>query len=311
MNTLFQEIAALPTEQRNTLSQQIDTASVEQILHIINDEDARVAPAVRAEIPQIAQAVEHIVTAFRNGGRLIYCGAGTSGRLGIVDASECPPTYGTPPELVQAMIAGGREAVFQAQEGAEDKPDEGAREVREKNVSANDVVCGIAASGRTPYVLGALREAHSRGATTVMVTTNHQFREQFPNEPIDIVIAPNIGAEVVTGSTRMKSGTAQKLILNMLTTAAMIRLGKVYGNVMVDLQMTNLKLRERAKRVVMEVTGVGYDEAVRVLEECGGHVKTAIVMLLAGVDKHEALHRLEQSQGFVRPAIEQSATPAS
>jgi N-acetylmuramic acid 6-phosphate etherase len=306
MTPLFQEITALPTEQRNPLSERIDSASVEEILTLINSEDAKVAPAIRAELPHIAQAVERIVAAFKSGGRLIYFGAGTSGRLGIVDASECPPTYGTPPELVQAMIAGGREAVFQAQEGAEDRPEEGAEEVVTLNVNANDVVCGIAASGRTPYVFGALREAHTRGAATLMVTTNAKFREQFPNEPVDIVIAPNVGPEVVTGSTRMKSGTAQKLVLNMLTTAAMIRIGKVYGNVMVDLQMTNLKLKERAKRVVMEVTGIGYDEAVRVLEECDGHVKTAIVMILAGVSKLDALKRLDVAGGLVRKAIEAS-----
>jgi N-acetylmuramic acid 6-phosphate etherase len=303
MTSLFNEIAALPTEQRNAATSTIDAASTEEILLLINDEDSHVVPAIRAEIPHITQAVEHIVAAFKRGGRLIYAGAGTSGRLGIVDASECPPTYGTPPDMVQALIAGGRAAVFEAQEGAEDKPEEGAREIAEKNVSERDVVCGIAASGRTPYVLGALREARSRGAVTLMVTTNHRFGEQFPDEAIDIVIAPNVGAEVVMGSTRMKSGTAQKLVLNMLTTAAMIRLGKVYGNVMVDLQMTNLKLRERAKRVVMDVTGVPYEEAVRVLEQCGGHVKTAVVMILAGVSKDEALRRLQASEGFVRPAI--------
>ncbi len=304
MTTLFQEIAALPTEQRNTASQHIDIATVEQILTIINDEDARVAPAVRAELPHIAQAVEHIVTAFKSGGRLIYAGAGTSGRLGIVDASECPPTYGTDPDMVQALIAGGTPAIFKAQEGAEDRMDVGVQEIADKHVTGRDVVCGIAASGRTPYVFGALREAKQRGATTVMVTTNHKFREQFPNEPIDIVIAPNVGAEVVTGSTRMKSGTAQKLVLNMLTTASMIRIGKVYGNVMVDLQMTNLKLIERAKRVVMDVTGVDYDVAKRVLEECNGHVKTALVMILADTTKNEAVSRLEQANGFVRQAIE-------
>lgn len=301
--TLFQEIAALPTEQRNSASQQIDVAPVATILDIINSEDARVAPAIRAELPHIVQAVEYIVRAFQQGGRLIYVGAGTSGRLGIVDASECPPTYGTPPDMVQAIIAGGNQAVFQAQEGAEDKPEEGARAIEEKNTGTKDVVCGIAASGRTPFVLGALREAKRRGAITLMVTTNHRFSEQFPDEPVDVVMAPNIGPEVVTGSTRMKSGTAQKLLLNMLTTAAMIRLGKVYGNVMVDLQMTNLKLKERAKRVVMEITGVDYDEAVRALQKTNGHVKTALVMILANVPADEAQKRLEAAGGFVRPAI--------
>lgn len=307
MNSLFREISALPTEQSNPASLSIDTASVREILELINAEDARIPAAVHAELPAIEQAVESIVAAFRNGGRLIYAGAGTSGRLGILDASECPPTFGTPPSMVQGIIAGGREAVFQAQEGAEDKPERGAEDIQQLGVTANDVVCGIAASGRTPYVVGALREARQRGAGTVLVTTNSREQLQQLGVVADILICPNVGPEVVTGSTRMKSGTAQKLVLNMLTTAAMIRLGKTYGNVMIDLQMTNNKLRERARRVVMDIAGVEYEKASLALEEAGNHVKTALLMLLGHMTKEEAHTRLDAAEGFVRKALEKNA----
>lgn len=307
MNSLFREISALPTEQNNPASVHIDTASVREILEVINSEDARIPAAVRAELPAIERAVERVVSAFRNGGRLIYAGAGTSGRLGILDASECPPTFGTPPEMVQGIIAGGREAVFQAQEGAEDKPEQGAADVTALGVGCNDVVCGIAASGRTPYVVGALREARQRGATTVLVTTNSREQLQQLGIIADIYICPNVGPEVVTGSTRMKSGTAQKLVLNMLTTASMIRLGKTYGNVMIDLQLTNNKLRERARRVVMDITGVEYAAASSALEAADNHVKTALLMLLGHMTKEEAQTRLRTADGFVRKALEQGA----
>lgn len=301
---LFTQIAGLPTEQKNPETLSIDAASAEEILRLININDARVPLAVGEEIPHIAKAVEVIVERFKCGGRLIYAGAGTSGRLGIVDASECPPTYGTPPDMVLALIAGGREAVFTAQEGAEDKPDAGAADLLAVNISANDVVCGIAASGRTPYVLGALAEARKRGAPTILVTTTNREKLAELGISADILICPNVGPEVVMGSTRMKSGTAQKLVLNMLTTASMIRLGKTFGNVMVDLAMTNKKLVERAKRIVMDITGVDYDEATRVLDLTGGHVKTAIVMILAKVDAGTAKERLQKADGFVRGAIE-------
>jgi N-acetylmuramic acid 6-phosphate etherase len=301
---LFIEISGLPTEQRNPESARIDVASTEEILRLINDNDARVAPAVQEELPQIARAVDCIVERFGRGGRLIYAGAGTSGRLGIVDASECPPTYGTPPEMVQAIMAGGRDAVFAAAEGAEDKRDAGAEAVAEKQVSEKDVVCGIAASGRTPFVLGALEEAKKRGAVTILVTTTNRKKLAELGITADFLLCPNVGPEVVTGSTRMKSGTAQKLVLNMLTTAAMIRMGKTYGNVMVDLQMTNAKLKERAKRTLIDLTGVDYDEADRTLEAAGGHVKTALVMLLTGMDARAAEERLRVAKGFVRRAIE-------
>lgn len=298
---LFSEIQRLATEQRNPRSMEIDVASVRDILEIMNTEDHKVPIAVRGEIPYIAEAVEIIVESFRTGGRLYYIGAGTSGRLGILDASECPPTFGTPPEMVQGLIAGGREAVFRSQEGAEDYEENGARALQEAGLNANDVVCGIAASRRTPYVVGGVKYARSIGCRTLYVTCNP--RSEF-NLDVDVAICPVVGPEVVMGSTRMKSGTAQKLVLNMLTTAAMIRLGKVYENMMVDLQMTNKKLVERSRRTVMTVTGLSYGEATQLLERADGHVKTALVMELAGVSPDEALRRLQKSHGFVRRAIE-------
>ncbi len=304
--TLFHEISGLPTEQKNPETARIDTAAIEEILRLINDNDTRVPLAVRDELPAIAAAVECLVERFQRGGRLIYTGAGTSGRLGIVDASECPPTYGTPPDMVQALIAGGREAVFSAQEGAEDKPEVGASDLAALNITANDVVCGIAASGRTPYVLGALAEARRHGAPTILVTTSNREKLAELGITADFLICPNVGPEVIMGSTRMKSGTAQKLVLNMLTTAAMVRLGKTYGNVMIDLQMTNAKLVERAKRIVMDITGESYDEASRVLALAGGHVKTALVMMLGNYDIATAQERLRAANGFVRLALEKA-----
>ncbi len=231
-SSLFSELQALATEQRNPRSMCIDTASIREILEIINTEDHRVPIAVREELPYVEQAVGIVVEAFRLGGRLFYVGAGTSGRLGILDASECPPTFGSPPEMVQGVIAGGPAAVFRSQEGAEDVEDDGALALREAGVAPPDVVCGIAASRRTPYVVGAVRYAREIGCKTLYVTCNP--RSEF-NLDVDVAICPVVGPEVVMGSTRMKSGTAQKLVLNMITTAAMIRLGKVYQNMMVDL----------------------------------------------------------------------------
>jgi N-acetylmuramic acid 6-phosphate etherase len=299
---LFAELQTLATEQRNPNSTHIDTASTEEILRVINTEDHLVPIAVRRELPRIAEAVDHVVTAFENGGRLFYVGAGTSGRLGVVDASECPPTFGTDPEMVQGIIAGGKEAVFRSQEGAEDVPEAGAQALDDRGVTEDDVVCGITSSGRTPFVVGAVEHARdSIGAPTLFVTTVP--RDELDVDP-DVAICPVVGPEVVMGSTRMKSGTAQKLVLNMITTAAMVRLGKVYENMMVDLQRTSEKLVERGIRTVMMVTGVDYDEADDVLDRCDGHVKTAIVMILANVDAKEAQRRLAETDGFVRPAIE-------
>jgi N-acetylmuramic acid 6-phosphate etherase len=300
---LFRELQTLTTEQRNPRSMQIDAASTEEILRIINEEDARVAPAVRDELSYIAEAVDTVVDAFRQGGRLIYAGAGTSGRLGVLDAAECPPTFGTSPEMVQGLIAGGEAAMFRAQEGAEDHEAYGAEAIDGVGARPPDVVCGIAASRRTPYVVGAVKRAKALGCKTLYVTCNP--REAFDlHEHVDTAICVAVGPEVIMGSTRMKSGTAQKLVLNMITTAAMVRLGKVYENMMVDLQMTNEKLKERSKRIVMTVTGVDYEVAARTLSAAGGHVKTALVMLLAGVDSEAARARLEAADGFVRGAIE-------
>lgn len=300
-SSLFNQIKQLATEQRNPASTNFDTSSIREILEVINTEDHKVPIAVRKELPYIEQAVEIVVNAFEQGGRLFYAGAGTSGRLGILDASECPPTYGTPPEMVQGLIAGGMEAVFRSQEGAEDLEENGAAHIEEAGVTAGDVVCGIAASQRTPYVIGAVKHARSLGCKTLFLTCNP--RATF-NIDVDVAMCAVVGPEVIMGSTRMKSGTAQKLILNMITTTAMVRMGKVYENMMVDLQMTNAKLVERSKRTVMMVTGVAYEEAARVLESVDGHVKRALVVILANVSPAEAQERLANANGFVRQAIQ-------
>ncbi|HLE57279.1 MAG TPA: N-acetylmuramic acid 6-phosphate etherase [Rhodothermia bacterium] len=304
---LFETLKSLSTESQNPRSMAIDTAQTLEILQIINSEDKTVPYVVEAELPYIAQAVELIVDAFKAGGRLIYVGAGTSGRLGAVDASECPPTFGTPPEMVQGLIAGGPQAMFRAQEGAEDHEEYGVQDLVSVGLRGTDIVCGIAASRRTPYVVGAVKYARSIGCKTLFVTCNP--REQFDIE-VDVAICPDVGPEVIMGSTRMKSGTAQKLVLNMLTTTAMIRLGKVYENMMIDLQMNSLKLVERARRIVMKVTGRSYEEAKLLLDEADYHVKTALVMDRAQVSKEEARARIERAGGFVRPAIEGSTAPA-
>jgi N-acetylmuramic acid 6-phosphate etherase len=308
-NSIFEQLKHLTTEQRNPVSMDIDARTITEVLTIINNEDARVALAVQAEIPYIAQAVELVVAAFKKGGRLIYVGAGTSGRLGVLDAAECPPTYGSDPEMVQGLIAGGERAMFKAQEGAEDKEEGGARDINEAHVCERDVVCGIAASLRTPYVIGAVKRAKELGAHTLYVTTNPRNRFDLPEyaalaKSVDVRICTVVGPEVVMGSTRMKSGTAQKLVLNMITTTAMIRLGKVYENMMIDLQMTNLKLKERAKKIVMTITGASYDVAASTLDQAAGHVKSALVMIKAGVSYEEAQLRLQAADGFVRAAID-------
>lgn len=298
---LFDELKNLVTEKVNPETKDIDSKNIEEILTIINNEDKKIPHIVETEIPYIAQAVNIVVEAFKNGGRLIYIGAGTSGRLGVLDASECPPTFGTDPEMVQGIIAGGFAALTRAQEGAEDKKESGAIDLMELNFTENDVACGIAASRRTPYVIGAIEKAREIGAKTIYVTCTP--REEM-NIKVDVAICPVVGPEVIMGSTRMKSGTAQKLVLNMITTTSMIRLGKVYGNMMVDLQMTSKKLEERSKRTVMLVTGVDYDKAAEVLHVAGGHVKTALIMILKNVDKETAQERLKAANGFVRGALE-------
>ncbi|WP_279152243.1 N-acetylmuramic acid 6-phosphate etherase [Photobacterium iliopiscarium] len=294
------DLTKLVTESRNNASEAIDTLSTLDILKVINNEDKKVALAVEQTLPAIAQAVDAIAAAFSQGGRLIYIGAGTSGRLGILDASECPPTYGSAPEQVVGLIAGGHQAILKAVENAEDNVEMGADDLKAIHFSAKDVLVGIAASGRTPYVLGAMAYARSMNATVACVSCNPQSPM---TEAADIVITPVVGAEVVTGSSRMKAGTAQKLVLNMLTTGAMIRLGKIYGNLMVDVEATNAKLVERQKQIVMQATDCDREQAEMALNACEGHCKTAIVMILTGVDSDTAKALLQQNKGYIRPAI--------
>ena len=288
------------TEKRNAKSENIDEMSTRQIVELINAEDARVPEAVAGQRNRIAAAVEMIVERFRRGGRLFYVGAGTSGRLGVLDASECPPTFGVPPSMVQGIIAGGRGALVRSAEGAEDYPEDGAKAIDKRQIKAVDAVVGLAACGMTPYVHGALKRARKIGAGTVFITCAPEAVEHIP---ADIIINPVVGPEVVTGSTRMKAGTATKLVLNTLTTAAMIKLGKVYGNLMVDLRATNEKLRDRSIRIVMEVTGLPRPKARRLLGRADGRVKIAIVMHFRKVDMPAAVKILDQSGQFLRRAI--------
>ncbi|HGN1206619.1 TPA: N-acetylmuramic acid 6-phosphate etherase [Proteus mirabilis] len=294
------DLSNLVTESRNHHSEHIDTLSTLEMLKVINNEDKKVPFAVEATLPHIARLVDKVVTAFSQGGRLIYCGAGTSGRLGILDASECPPTYGTPHDMVIGLIAGGHKAILQAVENAEDNVQLGAEDLRQLNFNAKDVLVGIAASGRTPYVIGALEYARSLGAVTGAISCN-------PDSPIaqraDIAITPIVGPEVVTGSSRMKAGTAQKLVLNMITTGAMIKMGKVFGNLMVDVEATNAKLIERQIRIVMQATECERATAEHALSQCQRHCKTAILMILAGVNAQQATQLLAQNKGFIRQAL--------
>lgn len=306
MNTnpqLFEELKALETEQRNPSTMFIDLSDASQIARLINEEDKRVASYVETRLPEISQAIELIKDAFLKGGRLIYSGAGTSGRLGVLDASECPPTFGTDPNQVIGLMAGGRDAMFVAQEGAEDSPEQGALDVDNVQIGPNDVLCGLAASGRTPYVLGAIKRAKELGAATVMVCCVTAGRVKHDNT-IDVMIDIPVGQEVIMGSTRMKSATAQKMVCNMLTTGAMIRLGKVYENVMVDLKLTNKKLVERARRIIMMFTDLSYEQAAQTLSDAENHVKTALVMALGDLSKEDARVLLNQHNGFIRAALE-------
>jgi N-acetylmuramic acid 6-phosphate etherase len=290
------------TEKRNRASENLDRLSTQQIVDLINAEDALVPMAVARQRKQIVAAIDVIVERFREGGRLFYVGAGTSGRLGVLDASECPPTFGVPPSLVQGIIAGGRRALVRAAEGAEDHAGDGAESIRKKRVRSGDVVVGLAACGMTPFVHGALKQARQIGAATIFVTCAPEAVRHIPAE---IIINPVVGPEVVTGSTRMKAGTATKLVLNMLTTGAMIRLGKVYGNLMVDLRATNEKLRDRSVRIVMEMTRLSRPRARRLLARAQGKVKAAIVMHFRRVDLIRALAILKENGEFLRPAISQ------
>ena len=292
----------LTTEERNENSKSIDNMSTLEILDTINSEDKKVALAVEKELPNIAMAVDIIAEQFQKDGRLIYIGAGTSGRIGVLDASECPPTYGTDPSMVQGLIAGGAEAIFKAIEGAEDSEEEGLRDLKKIEFNENDVLVGIAASGRTPYVIGAMKYANDLGAKTISVTCNTLSDMAKISR---VAITPIVGPEVITGSTRMKAGTAQKMVLNMLSTGAMIKLGKVYENLMVDLGATNLKLIERCKRIVVEATGASREIAEAHLERTKYDVKLAIFMILSRItDTEEARKILNKNGGYIRKALE-------
>jgi len=291
----------MTTEDINPRTTEIDALSTHEILRRINAEDATIAPVVAHEIDAITAVTERVIAAFDRGGRLIYVGAGTSGRLGALDAAECPPTYSSNPRQVQALLAGGPAAMTASVEAAEDDMDAGARDVDRLDVGAHDVILGIAASGRTPYVVGALRRAKERGAYTAALVGNRQGAVAGMAE---LVIAPDTGPEVVAGSTRMKAGTAQKLILNMISTTAMIATGHTYRNLMVDLRATNSKLRERARRIVREATDVDRDTAAQALAEADGEVKTAIVMLAAGIPARVGRARLARGHGVVRRGLE-------
>lgn len=290
------DLTTMITESRNQASLTIDQLTTIDMLKVINEEDKKVAFAVEKQLPQIAQAVDKIVEAFQQQGRLIYIGAGTSGRLGILDASECPPTYGTPAEQIMGIIAGGTPAIFKAVENAEDKPEQGQADLQSIQFNYKDILVGIAASGRTPYVIGAMEYAKSQGATVISLCCN-------PNAPMiglaDIAITPIVGAEVITGSSRMKAGTAQKLVLNMLTTASMIRIGKVFSNLMVDVEASNAKLIERQIQIVIEATSCSRQQAINALEQCNRQCKTAIIMLLMQISAEQAMALLNENRGMI------------
>jgi len=292
------------TEKRNRRSENIDELSTRQIVDLINTEDALVPAAVARQRKHIAAAVDMVVERLTKGGRLFYIGAGTSGRLGVLDASECPPTFGVSPSLVQGIIAGGRRALVRSAEGAEDCAADGAEAIDKKRVKPVDVVVGVAACGMTPYVHGALNRARQIGAGTVFVTCAPEAVKHIPAE---IIINPVVGPEVITGSTRMKAGTATKLVLNTLTTAAMIKLGKVYGNLMVDLRATNEKLRDRSLRIVIEMTGLSRARAKNLLARADGKVKAAIVMHFRKIDLPAALRILDESRQSLRKALEETS----
>ena len=297
---LLQTLSTLITEQRNPNSMQVDSLSALEIVQLMNQEDKQVPLAIEKCLPQIAQAVECIVAAFQQGGRLVYIGAGTSGRLGVLDASECPPTFGVSPEMVKGIIAGGERALRHPIEGAEDSKTHAVVDLQTIQFSSKDVLVGIAASGRTPYVIGALEYAKSLGSVTVSIASN-------PNSAmaniVDIAIDTVVGAEVLTGSSRLKSGTAQKLVLNMLTTASMILMGKCYQNLMVDVQASNEKLKARAIRIVMQATDCDKTLAEETLKQADQNAKLAIMMILSGLDRVQAEALLEKHQGKLQLAL--------
>lgn len=295
------ELEKLTTETRNQVSMNLDQLSIIEAVTLMNQEDAKVPQAIKEEIPMIAKAVEFIVTSFNKGGRLIYMGAGTSGRLGVLDAAECVPTFSAPPEMVVGLIAGGEKAMLQAVEGAEDSLELGPEDLRNLKLNERDTVVGIAASGRTPYVIGGLKYAQEVGASTVTVSCN---KDSEISQYSQVAIEVQAGPEVLTGSTRLKAGTAQKLILNMLSTVSMVQIGKVYQNLMVDVQPTNLKLEERSKRIIMQATDCDYETASQVFIEANKNVKVAIMMVLTNQGRQEAEELLDKSNGFIRTAIQ-------
>ncbi len=298
----------LTTEGRNPASSAIDALSAIEIVRLMNDEDARVAAAVAAVAEPIAQAVDVIAERLSQGGRLIYLGAGTSGRLGVLDASECPPTFNTSPDMVVGLIAGGYQALTRSIEGAEDHPEYGERDLREIQLSGKDVVVGIATSGRTPYVIGGLRYANEVGAFTIGFSCNEACEL---SRIANVMITPIVGPEVISGSTRLKAGTATKLVLNILTTGAMVRIGKTFGNLMVDLRATNSKLTLRSRRIVAELTGLDATAAGKLLDDCGGEVKTAIVSQLRSSSPEVARQLLHNASGHLRQALEASSRDES
>jgi len=288
------------TEQRNPNSMHLDEMSVEEIAKLMNGEDRGVPEAIQRAIPEITELIEAVIRAFKNEGRLIYIGAGTSGRLGILDAVECVPTFGTSPEKVVGLIAGGEQAIKDAVEGAEDSKELAIEDLKKLRLTKNDIVVGIAASGRTPYVIGGLNYAKEIGAKTGSLSNNENTKiSEIADYPIEVITGP----EVLTGSTRLKAGTAQKIVLNMITTISMVKIGKAYENLMVDVLATNEKLVDRAKRIIVEATGVDYEEAEKVFDEAGS-VKLAIVMILSGASKEDSKAALEETDGFVRASIQ-------
>ncbi|WUD78130.1 N-acetylmuramic acid 6-phosphate etherase [Streptomyces sp. NBC_00510] len=297
------DLSTLGTETRNERTAELDRMPVSELLSVMNAEDQTVALAVREALPEIGTAVEAITESLRRGGRLIYLGAGTSGRIGLLDAVECPPTFGTAPEQVVGLLSGGPGAFIVAVEGAEDEPARAIADLDEIGVGDRDTVVGLAASGRTPYVIGGLKHAATRGAVTVSVACN---RDALVSRYADVPIEVPTGPEILTGSTRLKGGTAEKMVCNMLSTAAMVRLGKVYGNLMVDVRATNNKLVDRARRMVVQATGADPDIAAEALSAAGGHAKTAIVMLLTGASAEEAARRIEEAHGDTRTAAGQA-----
>ena len=295
-----EQLGNLHTETRNPRSVEMDKMSIRELLLLMNREDEKAIEAVHEAIPQIEETVKRVIHALNNGGKLIYAGAGTSGRMGMIDAVECGPTFSTTDEVI-AIMAGGESALFCAKEGAEDSEELAAAELEQIGIGKNDVVLAIAASGRTPYCIGALKTAREKGATCISLSCN---KNAAISSYADVAIEVDAGPEVLTGSTRLKAGTCQKLILNMISTASMVGIGKVYSNYMVDMKASNYKLEERAKRIVMDTTSCSAEEAVRALHEADQSIKTAIVMILLGVSRDEAEERLRQENGFVRKCID-------